>query len=51
MPEDESQVQTIKKHTYSGRPIGSAEFIKHIGKVLKINLSTRPKGRPRKVEK
>jgi putative transposase len=51
MPEDESQVQIIRKHTYSGKPIGSAGFIVNIAKVLKIDLSTRPKGRPRKIKK
>jgi len=47
-PEDEGQIQIIRKHTYSGRPIGSAEFISHIAKILKIDLDTRPKGRPGK---
>jgi len=47
-PEDEGQIRIIRKHTYSGRPIGSAEFISHIAKILKIDLDTRPKGRPGK---
>ena len=50
-PENESQVQMIRKNTHSGRPVGSVEFINHIAKVLKVNLSTRPKGRPRKAER
>jgi len=47
-PENEEQVCLIRKNTHSGRPIGSAEFIERMSKILNIDLSTRPKGRPKK---
>lgn len=50
-PDDDSQVQAIRKNTYSGKPIGSVEFIDSIAKMLNIELSTRPKGRPGKTIK
>lgn len=50
-PEDNGQIQIIRKHTYSGKPIGSMEFIRHIANILKIDLNTRPKGRPMKAMK
>ncbi|MFH1246143.1 MAG: transposase [Candidatus Omnitrophota bacterium] len=48
MEEDKEQIQIIRKHTYSGKPIGSAGFINHIAKILKLDLNTKPKGRPKK---
>ena len=49
--EDQEQIHKIRTHIYSGRPLGSARFIDNIAKILKIDLSTRPKGRPKKAEK
>ncbi|MDP2928476.1 MAG: transposase [Candidatus Omnitrophota bacterium] len=45
-PEDDGQIKDIRKKTYSGRPMGSVEFVNRIAKVLKIDLNVRPVGRP-----
>jgi hypothetical protein len=36
--------------TFSGKPIGSEEFLNQIGEALGIAIGRRPKGRPRKRE-
>ena len=36
--------------TFSGKPIGSEEFLNRIVEALDIIIDRRPKGRPRKTE-
>ena len=36
--------------TFSGKPIGSEEFLKQMVEALGIIIDIRPKGRPRKME-
>ena len=36
--------------TFSGKPIGSKEFLNQMIEVLGIIIDRRPKGRPRKME-
>ena len=36
--------------TFSGKPMGSEEFLNQIVEVLGITIDRRPKGRPRKIE-
>jgi len=43
--------QVNNSATFSGKPIGSEEFLNQMVEVLGIIIDRRPKGRPRKREK
>lgn len=47
-PDEESEIAIIRKATFKGTPLGSANFIKCISEKLGFKIKTRPKGRPRK---
>ena len=49
--EDEKDVELLKKHTKTGRPLGEKGFIDKLENKFKINLSVRPQGRPPKKQK
>src|SRR5262245_38855214 len=46
--QDESELATVRGSLRSGRPLGSPEWAEHMAERLKIDLSPRPRGRPRK---
>lgn len=46
MPEKE--MNRLRSHTRSGKPLGGETFVKVVEKTLKRSLSSRPRGRPRK---
>lgn len=50
-PDKEDEIEMIKRSTFSGKPIGTREFITNIAKSLGIAINMRPKGRPRKLRK
>jgi putative transposase len=46
----EKDVDRLRKHTNSGRPLGSEKFVKSIGQKLGYPVTLKPRGRPRKTE-
>jgi putative transposase len=50
-PDNKDEIQKIKKSTFSGKPIGTEEFIDKIVETLGIAISTRKRGRPHKNKK
>jgi putative transposase len=48
MDEDKNKGDSIRKATSTGRPLGSEEFIKSLGKILEINIFPKKAGRPKK---
>ncbi len=48
---EKEEIEMVKKRTYEGKPIGTVQFIENIAELLGIEISTRPKGRPRKHNK
>lgn len=46
--DDPEILQKLKKHTASGRPLGSADFIRTLEGILGRTLTAAPRGRPRK---
>ena len=46
----ESDCETIRQATYSGRPWGSEEFIQQLEQELDRNLAARKGGRPKKAD-
>jgi hypothetical protein len=45
---DEAELVAIRKATFTGRPVGSAEFVRHLEGVLGRPLTPRKGGRPSK---
>ena len=45
---EESELAAIRHSTDSGRPFGSAVWLKKLGRRLQLDLAVRPRGRPRK---
>jgi hypothetical protein len=46
--ESESELRALRRSTYTGRPLGSAEFIARLEQVTHRRLSAQKGGRPRK---
>jgi putative transposase len=42
-----SEIEEIRSHTQSGRPLGSEEFINHIESILGYPVRLNPRGRPK----
>jgi putative transposase len=49
-PQNERDVEAIRRSVRSGRPFGTEEWTERIAKRLKIDLIPRPRGRPRKTK-
>jgi|GEM_PF-31606 len=47
--EEPAEVETLRDHTETGRPLGSKEFVAELGRRLRRLLEPRRVGRPRKV--
>lgn len=46
--EDEKTLDNIRKHTLTGRPLGSITFIEELEKIFNRKLVALPRGRPKK---
>ena len=46
--DDKNEMDMIRKHTYTGKPIGKERFLNRIVEKLGIAITTRHRGRPRK---
>lgn len=49
--EKESDIKTIRKHTYTGRPLGTSEFTQNLEMKFSKKLAALPRGRPKKEQK
>jgi putative transposase len=49
-PQQEAELSHLRRCLQSGRPFGSPEWTEQIAERLHIDLSPRPRGRPRKSE-
>jgi len=47
--EEPADMETLRAHTETGRPLGSKEFVAELGRRLRRFLEPRPVGKPRKV--
>ena len=47
LADQEQELRAIREATYSGRPLGSKEFVAALGEKLGRELGTRPGGRPK----
>jgi REP-associated tyrosine transposase len=47
LADQEQQLRAIREATYTGRPLGSKEFVAALGEKLGRDLGTRPGGRPK----
>ncbi len=47
--EDKGLIDTIRKHTLTGRPLGTEAFIQGLEKMLRRRLHALPRGRPKKI--
>lgn len=45
-PDNKSEIEKIRKSTFSGKPIGTEKFIDHITKTTGIIINTKKRGRP-----
>ncbi len=50
-PDNEDELEKMRRATYTGKPIGTESFLNSITKSLGIKLSIRPRGRPPKIKK
>ena len=49
--EDARAIEVIRRHTYTGRPLGKIEFIEQLQKRFQRRLAALPRGRPRVIQK
>ena len=49
--EEEISIDTIRRHTFTGRPLGAIEFIKDLEKKFNRRLHALSRGRPKKKQK
>jgi hypothetical protein len=49
--EDEKFTESIRKHTLTGRPLGTLTFTQELEKKFRRRLLVLPRGRPKKREK
>jgi putative transposase len=47
--EDDAETDRIRRNTHTGRPLGSEQFVRHIGRMLCRELTPQKGGRPRKM--